>query len=102
MRENDCVTTPELAPRRTLGGLIAVWVAAALIGVAVGVFVGAEWRAAWLTIGMGACVMLSFAIQLRTGRSRGFTQRVAASSLGALFVLGVISLGFGLASVAPA
>ena len=101
MRENGHVAVPELAPRRTLGGLVAVWVTAAVIGVAVGVFVGPEWRAAWLTVGMGLCVLLAFAIQLWPGRSQGFTQRVAASVLGALFVLGVISLGFGLASITP-
>jgi len=94
------VTVPELAPRRTLGGLIAVWLVAAVIGVAVGIFVGPDWRAAWLTVGMGICVILAFGIQLWTGRSQGFTERVAASALGALFVLGVISLGFGLASIA--
>ena len=94
------MTVPELAPRRTLGGLIAVWLVAAVIGVAVGIFVGPDWRAAWLTVGMGICVILAFGIQLWTGRSQGFTERVAASALGALFVLGVISLGFGLASIA--
>ncbi len=90
---------PELAPRRTIGGIIAVWVVAAVIGIAIGVFVGPDWRAAWLTVGLGGCLLLAFAIQLWSGRSQGFTERVAASVLGALFVLGVISLGFGLASI---
>ncbi|WP_439591959.1 hypothetical protein [Microbacterium sp.] len=96
------MATPQLAPRRTIGGLVIVWVAAAVIGVAVGILVSPAGRAAWLTVGMGVCVILSFAVQLWSGRSQGFTRRVAASSLGALFVLGVISLGFGLASLAPA
>lgn len=101
MRENVLVTTPELAPRRTFGGVIAVWAIAALTGVAIGIFVPEQWRAAWLTVGLGGCLVLSFAIQLWFGRSQGFTERVAASVLGALLVMGVISLGFGLAAVIP-
>ncbi|MDN3496280.1 hypothetical protein QL996_10100 [Planococcus sp. APC 4015] len=95
------MAAPELAPRRTTGGIVAVWIAAAVIGTLVGVFVGAEWRAAWLAVGMGLCLVLSFAVQLAQGRSRGFTERVGASALGALFVLGIISLGFGLATIVP-
>ncbi|GAA1851990.1 hypothetical protein GCM10009796_12600 [Microbacterium koreense] len=101
VRDNGGVSTPELAPRRTFGGVIAVWIAAAVIGVAVGVFAPADARASWLVAGLGVSVVLSFAVQLAYGRSQGFTQRVAAGALGALFVLGVISLGFGLAGVVP-
>jgi hypothetical protein len=101
MRENGPVALPELAPRRTFGGVLAVWIVAAVIGVAIGVFVDAEARAAWLAVGLGGCLILSFAIQLWSGRSQGFTQRVAASILGALVVLGIISLGFGLATIVP-
>ncbi len=95
------MATPELAPRRTFGGVIAVWVVAALVGVAIGIFVAADARAAWLAVGLGGCLILAFAIQLSTGRSQGFTQRVAASILGALVVMGIISLGFGLAAIVP-
>lgn len=78
-----------------------MWVAAALIGVAIGLWVGDERRAAWLAVGLGGCLILAFAIQLAYGRSHGFTQRVAASILGALVVMGIISLGFGLAAIVP-
>lgn len=101
MRENGRVTASELAPRRTFGGIIAVWVVAALAAIAVGIFVSNELRGVWLAIGLGGCIVLSFVIQLSYGRSQGFTERVAASALGALFVMGVISLGFGLAAVVP-
>ena len=96
------MVTPELAPRRTFGGVVAVWVVAAVIGVAVGLFVPAPWRAAWLILGLGGCLLLDFGIQLWFGRSQGFTERVAAGILGALLVLGVISAGFGLATIVPA
>ena len=101
MRDNGRVTTPELAPRRTFGGVIAVWVIAAVLGIAIGLFVPETWRVAWLTVGLGGCLVVSFAIQLWFGRSQGFTERVSASVLGALLVMGVISLGFGLASIVP-
>ncbi len=78
-----------------------MWVTAALIGIAIGLFAPPEWRAAWLTVGLGGCLVVAFGIQLWFGRSQGFTERVAASTLGALLVLGVISLGFGLSSIVP-
>nr|WP_137846101.1 hypothetical protein [Microbacterium sp. 2FI] len=95
------MTVPELAPRRTLGGIIAVWIVAAVVGILVGIVVGPDARAAWLAVGLGGCLLLAFAIQLGYGRSQGFTERVAASVVGALVVMGVISLGFGLAAVIP-
>ena len=96
------MVTPELAPRRTLGGIIAVWVAAVLIAVSIGIFVPAQARAGWLILGLGGCLLLSFAVQLGSGRANGFTERVAGSVLGAMVVMGLISAGFGLASIVPA
>lgn len=101
MRDNGPMVVPELAPRRTIGGIVAVWVVSALIATAVGVFVGPEWRSVWLIVGLGVCLILAFGVQLWYGRSQGFTGRVAASTLGAMLVMGMISLGFGLASVVP-
>lgn len=95
------MSAPELAPRRTFGGIVAVWIVALLVGVAIGLFVPLSWRAAWLIVALGGCVVLSFVVQLWFGRSQGFTERVALSSLGSLLVMGVISVGFGLASIAP-
>lgn len=92
---------PELAPRRAIGGVVAVWVLAALAGIAIGVFVAEESRATWLIAGMGGCLVLSFAIQLWYGRSQQFIDRVAASALGALVVMGLISAIFGLAAIIP-
>ena len=69
--------------------------------VLVGLFAGDAWRVQWLAVGLGGCLILAFIVQLWSGRSQGFTERVAASALGALAVLGVISLGFGLAAIVP-
>ena len=95
------MAVPELAPRRTTGAVVGVWIASAVIAVVVGLFVPPDWRAAWLVVGLGVCIWLSFGLQLANGRSHGFILRVAAGCLGALVVMGVISLGFGLASVVP-
>lgn len=96
------MATPELAPRGTIGGIVAVWIAATVAGVAIGIFVPVDWRAAWLVLALAGSLILSFAVQLWYGRSQRFIQRVAAGVLGALLVLGVISAGFGLASLVPA
>ena len=95
------MATPELAPRGTMSGIVAVWIAAAVAGVVIGIVVPLQWRAAWLTLALGGALVLSFGVQLWYGRSQRFIQRVAASVLGALVVLGVISAGFGLASLVP-
>jgi len=95
------MSTPDSAPRRLLGGIVAVWIAAAVIAVAIGVAVPAEDRTMWLAVGLGVCLILSFGVQLASGRSHGFTQRVAAGVLGAMVAMGFVSLGFALASVVP-
>lgn len=95
------MSVPELAPRRTVWGVMGVWAAAAVLGICIGLFVPEGWRAAWITVGLGGCLVLSFAVQLWYGRSQDFIVRVAASVLGAMVVLAVISAGFGLAAIIP-
>ncbi|MEV8267013.1 hypothetical protein [Microbacterium sp. NPDC076911] len=95
------MSQPELAQRQSLGSIAVVWLAAAVAGVVIGIFVGADWRAAWLAVALGGCLMLSFVVQLMIGRADGFILRVAGSMVGSLLVLGVISLGFALAEVVP-
>lgn len=90
---------PPLAPRRSFGSVASVWIAAALAGTVVGFVVPADSRIAWLGVALGLCVVLAFGVQLSVGRSQAFIERVAVSVLGAAVVLGVISLGFGLASI---
>lgn len=93
------MTTPELAPRRPFGGIVAVWAFAAVAGIAVALFVPSPWHATWMTLALAASVILTFAIQLAYGRVQRFIQRVALSSLGALLVLGVISVAVALSSL---
>lgn len=93
------VSAPELAPRSPLGGIIAVWVVAAVAAIAIGVFVPVDWQAAWLIVGLGGIVILSFVVQLPSGRSKGYISRVATSMVGALLLMGLVSAGFGLAAI---
>ncbi len=102
VRHNGRVTAPDLAPPRTVGAVVAVWVVAALAAVAVGVFAPEADRAVWMPIALGACIVVAFVVQLVVGRSRGFIQRVAASVLGALFVMGLIGVGFALSALIAA
>ncbi|MDF2580338.1 MAG: hypothetical protein K0S49_1917 [Microbacterium sp.] len=99
---NGTVTTPDLAPPRTVAGVVAVWIAAAVAAILVGVLAPVDERAMWMPVALGGCLVLAFVIQLVLGRVRGFIERVAVSVLGALFVMGFIGIGFGLSSLVGA
>ncbi|MDF2560915.1 MAG: hypothetical protein K0R99_2361 [Microbacterium sp.] len=101
MRNNGVMTEPALAPRNAFVGVIVVWVAAFVATVAIGIFVPEEWRVPWMLVGFGGVVLLSFAVQLWYGRTQGFIFRVASSVTGALLLMGLISIGFGLAALIP-
>lgn len=93
------MTVPRLAPRRELGGIVAVWIVAAVLAVLIGLLSPEGWRGAWLPVGLAGCLVLAFVIQLVQGHAEGFLRRVAASVLGALVVMGLIGLGLGLSSL---
>jgi len=99
VRNNGGMTAPEILPRRRAAGVIAVWVVAALVALAIGIFVDPDWRGAWLLVGLGFCFFLAFAVQLASGRSQGFIVRISASVLGALVVMGLLGAGFALAEL---
>ncbi len=101
MRKNGDMSEPALAPRNAFVGVIAVWAAAFVGTVAIGIFVPEEWRFPWMLVGFGVVVLLSFAVQLWYGRTQGFIFRVAGSMIGALVLMGLISIGFGLAALIP-
>lgn len=80
-------------------GVVAVWIVAAVVAVLVGLIAAEDWRAAWMGVGMGIMVPVAFVVQLWSGRSLGFLQRVAMSVLGSLMVMGLIGVGLGLATL---
>lgn len=96
------MTQPALAPRNAFVGVIGVWIVSLLAAVAIGIFVSEEWRIPWLLVAFGSAVLLSFAVQLWYGRTDGFIFRVGGSVLGALLLMGVVSVGFGIAALIPA
>lgn len=102
MRNNGVMSEPALAPRNALVGVMIVWGAALITAILIGIFVLEEWRVAWLLLAFGGSVLLSFALQLWYGQTKGFVFRIAASTTGALLLLGVVSAGFGLAALVPA
>jgi len=98
MRKNGDMSEPALAPRNAFTGVIAVWATAFVGSIVIGIFAPEEWRIPWMLVGFGAVVLLSFAVQLWYGRTQGFIFRVASSVTGALLLMGIISVGFGLAA----
>lgn len=90
---------PELAPRSTFRAVIVVWIAAAVLALAIGVIAPSDWRAAWMAVGLGVSVILSFAVNLIGGRAHGYIERIAASALGSMLIMGLIGVGFGLATL---
>lgn len=96
---NGDVSTPELAPRSAIPGIIAVPIVGLIAAVLIGVLAPLEARPAWLCVALGGCLVLSFGIQVAYGHPGGFIRRVGLSMLGALLVMGVVSLGFGLTAV---
>lgn len=96
------MSAPQLVPRSPRGGVIAVWALGAVLSIAIGIVAPVGARAVWLAVGLGACLVVAFGIQIAYARAQGFLVRVAASVLGALVVMGLVSAGFGLAALAVA
>ncbi|WP_223622064.1 hypothetical protein [Microbacterium sp. EST19A] len=95
------MSEPALAPRNAFVGVIVVWATAFIATVAVGIFVPEEWRVPWMLVAFGGVVLLSFTVQLWYGRTQGFIFRVAGSIVGSLMLMGLISIGFGIAALLP-
>ena len=91
-----------LAPRNAFHGVIAVWVVSLVAAIALGIALPVQDRVPWLAIAFGGVILLSFAVQLGYGRAQGFIVRVAASCVGALIVMGLVSAAFGLSALAAA
>ncbi len=100
MGHNGVMSEPALAPRNEFVGVLAVWAVALVGSIAIGIFVPEVYRMQWLLVAFGGVVLLSFAVQLWHGRTQGFILRVGGSAIGALLLMGMISVGFGLAALA--
>lgn len=96
------MSVADLAPRTAWRGIIAVWIAAVVISVVVGLLASPEMRMAWIIVGFGVCLLLAFGVQLALARAKGFIDRMALSMGGALLIMGFVTGGFALAAVVPA
>ena len=70
------MSIPGLAPRGGFGGIVAVWVAAAVIAVVIGFVAPPDWRAAWMPVGLAGCIVLAFVVQFAYGHAEGFLRGV--------------------------
>ncbi|PSL36605.1 hypothetical protein CLV49_0201 [Labedella gwakjiensis] len=84
---------------RSWVGVVAVWIAAVLAAVAIGVFVDEGAQFASLGIALAGSVLLTFAIQLAGGVTAGYLTRVAISVAGAVVVLVLCSVVIGIAAL---
>lgn len=96
------MSEPALAPRNAFHGVIAVWIASLVVAVLLAVLLPEDVRVGWLLIAFGGIVLTSFAVQLAYGRATGFIVRVAASVVGSLMLMGLVSVALGLAALATA
>ncbi|UJP10418.1 hypothetical protein L2X99_01565 [Microbacterium sp. KUDC0406] len=95
------MTEPALAPRNAYLGVYVVWGIAVVASIVLGIVLDEDARVPWMLVAFGIVVLLSFAVQLWFGRVEGFIVRVSASVIGALLIMGLISVGFGLAALVP-
>ncbi len=78
-----------LSPATRWSSIIAIWVVAVLCIVAIGVFSPVAEYDSWLALALAGCTVGSLCIQLGTQEKRGFVDRLSASVVGALILLGV-------------
>lgn len=74
--------------------IVAVWVAAVALVVAVGLFASPQRQLTWVSISMMMLVLLTGLLQLADGRSAGYIHRFTLSLVGAALVLAIGTLIF--------
>ena len=84
---------------RTWGGIASVWGLAVVGVVLVAVFSIGDLRFPLLSLALAACCLATFVIQLSTHRKVGFIDRVGASIVGALVIIGGTGLYLSIAAV---
>lgn len=86
------MTEEPLRPAAARGTVSAVWAFAVVAAVLIAVFSHHATDGAWLSIALGASVVLALVIQIATQEKHGFVTRLASSVSGALVIL-VIATG---------
>ncbi|MFT4235579.1 MAG: hypothetical protein QM607_11350 [Microbacterium sp.] len=86
------MSDPILLPRTPRASMIVVWVIACAIAVVVGIVFETPERFGWLAVGAAVTLIISFAVNLWSGKHEGYIQRAAAAAVGGVVLMGVISL----------
>lgn len=82
--------TGDALPQATAKGTVsAVWAFALIASVLIAVFSHPDHDGAWLSLALGASVVLALIIQIATQEKRGFVSRLASSVSGALVILAI-------------
>ena len=69
--------------------ILAVWGAAVVFAVVIGVVSEPHAYASWLALALAGCVIGALGAQLATQKKEGFVDRLAASVVGAFVILGI-------------
>lgn len=73
--------------------LIAAWIVALFLALAVVLFLPADLRAHYLVLAIGVSAILSFILQLGTAQRDGFITRTSFSTIGSVLLIGFVQLG---------
>ncbi|MFU8946148.1 hypothetical protein ACLRGF_05365 [Mycetocola zhadangensis] len=82
------MTDAPMTVGRTWAGIASVWALAVVCAVLVSTLSTGDLRFSLLFLALAGCALVTFVIQLATHRKVGFIDRVGASIVGALVVLG--------------
>jgi hypothetical protein len=99
MGKNGDMTDNAEAGRAGHFAVIAVWLLAAIVALATGFGFEQSARGPWLVLGFALVIVVTFVVQLWHGKAEGFILRFAASSAGAVAIMGLISLAFWLVAL---
>jgi hypothetical protein len=84
---------------RTWSGIASVWVLAVVAVAFVTAFATGDARFSLLWLALAACCLVTFVIQLATHRKVGFIDRVGASIVGALVIIGCTGVYLSVAAL---
>ena len=88
--QNRTVSESEnLTPSLRWTSIVAVWAAAVVFAVVIGVVSDPHAYASWLALALAGCVVGALGAQLATQEKDGFVDRLAASLVGAFVILGI-------------
>lgn len=89
MRQDGGVPTTDRSRELKSGTVLPIWAAAVMAAVIIAVMSPRDEYFTWLSVALGATVVVTFAVQLSTLTKIGFVDRVMASIGGGVLILGL-------------